>query len=130
MRRSPAVLTPFLLILAGCLSPPIPEELLNVDRPRAADPMDAQDMARLSRAGISEEVMLELLQTRGVADRPPAAEARTPKRTIVFRELFVPLWPFYGGGCWHFGCRMGIFYRTVLEEPPRPPAPEPGSPQP
>ena len=122
MKRASAILLPVLLALAGCLSPPLPEELVDVDRPAAPEPLLPQEMTRLSRVGISEEVVLELVRTRGVADR---RETRTPKPTIVYRELFIPLWPVYGGGRWHVGCRIGIFCRTVEEEPSPPPEPQP-----
>src|ERR1043165_8754886 len=98
MKRTSAVLLPLVLALAGCLSPPIPQELVEVDRPAAPEPLLPQEMTRLSRAGISEDVVLELVRSRGVADR---AAAPMLKSTVVYRELFIPLWPSYAGGRWH-----------------------------
>lgn len=131
MKQAPAVLMPFLLSLAGCLSPPIPQELVDVGPPPAPEPLLHEQVARLFRAGISEEVIDGLIRSHGTADRANGAPVQPPR--IVYRELFIPLWPSYARGRWHVGLRIGCFYRTVVkEEPaqaaparPRPPVPQP-----
>ena len=131
MKQAPAVLMPFLLALAGCLSPPIPQELVDVDPPAAPEPLLPEQVARLYQAGISEEVIVGLIRSRGTADRANVAPVQPPR--IVYRELFIPLWPSYAGGRWHVGLRIGCYYGTVVEEEPakaapahpRPPVPQP-----
>ena len=157
MRQATAILTVLLLGLAGCFSPPIPQELVDVGPPPASEPMRTPDILRLSNAGLSDEVVIELIRTRGMADHltlsdavqlgnlgvstavqlalvtaPPALQARAPGPRIVYRELFIPLWPSYAGGRWHVGLHIGCYYRAGPEEPvkvapeaPRPPAPQP-----
>jgi hypothetical protein len=136
-----AVLAPFLLILAGCLSAPIPQELVDVGPAPAAEPLSTREIVRLSKAGIADEVIVGLIRSRGLADRPSAAgiaalekrgvsgqvrlyllalpadpPARTPQPRIVYRELFIPLWPSYARGRWHLGLRIGCYTRTVGEQ--------------
>jgi hypothetical protein len=119
--------------------------------------MRTSDVVRLSDAGLSDEVIIGLIRSRGMADRltlseavqlgnqgvssavqlalvavPPALPARVPGPRVVYRELFIPLWPSYAGGRWHVGLRIGCYYRAgaeepvkVASEPPRPTAPQP-----
>lgn len=154
MRQASAVL---ILALFGCLSPPIPQELVDATPPPAPEPMKLNDVVRLSDAGLSDEVIVGLLRSRGVGEQlslsevlvlgqrgvssavqlalvtAPPALARTPASRIIYRELFIPLWPVYGGGRWRLGCRIGIFHRTEEErspavpEKPQPPVPQPES---
>ena len=154
MRFVAAIPLPFLLLLAGCLSAPIPQDLVDVRPLPAAEPVRTQEIVRLSNAGISDEVIVGLIRTRGVADRPSvpqiamlrissqvqlallASPTQAPPRKreprIVYRELFVPLWPSYSGGRWHLGLRIGCYYRTAEDEVQEivPQEPEPSMPQP
>lgn len=138
MRFVAAVFAPFLILLSGCLSAPLPQELVDRDFVPAPKPLRIREIVRLSDAGIGDEVIVELIRIRGVADRPGAeqismlrvsrqvrlfllaspAEApeRKPVPTIVYRELFIPLWPSYAGGRWHLGLRMGCYYRIMEKE--------------
>jgi hypothetical protein len=108
--------------------------------------MKVADVVRLSDAGVSDEVVVGLVRSRGLAEHltlsevlvlghrgvstavqlalvtaPPTAAARTPAPRIAYRELYIPLWPVYGGGRWRLGCRIGIFHGTEAELPPAPP---------
>ena len=152
MRIVAAVMAPFLLLLAGCLSAPIPQELVDVAPVPPPEPLRTREIVRLSNAGISDEVIVGLIRTRGVADRPsvgqiaklplstevrvsllasPAeAPARKPEPRIVYRELWIPLWPSYSGGRWHLGLRIGCYYRTAPEQVPEVVVPEPEVPAP
>ena len=138
MKAAAALLAPFILFFGGCVSAPIPQELLDVLPFPAPEPLSTREIVRLSKAGVSDEVILGLVRTSGVADRPdvrgivalgeqgvsgpvqlmllavPAtAPARTPEPRIVYREFFIPLWPSYSRGRWHFGLRVGCYTRTV-----------------
>ena len=155
MRQAPAVLIPFLLILGGCLSAPIPQELVDVAPIPPPEQMTVQDIVRLSRVGLSDEVIAGLIHRRGVADRPSLSGvqllgeqgvstsvqlaiiaaypvAAAPEHRIVYRELFIPLWPVYSRGRWHLGCRIGMYTRTVEEATPKaaPKEPKPADPLP
>jgi hypothetical protein len=141
MRLIAAVLVPFLLLLAGCVSAPIPQELLEVGPAPAAEPLSTRMIVRLSKVGVSDEVIVGLIRSRGVSDRPGAAgiaaletqgvseqvrlyllalpadpPARRPEPRIVYRELFIPLWPSYSRGRWHLGLRIGCYVRTIGDE--------------
>ncbi len=151
MRVVAAVFAPFLLLLAGCLSAPIAQELVDGAPVPPPEPLRTQEIVRLSNAGISEEVIVGLIRTRGVADRPSVAQiarlplairvratlvaspaeapARKPAPRIVYRELWIPLWPSYSGGRWHLGLRIGCYYRTVPELVPEIVLPEPELPE-
>lgn len=151
MRRTPAVVIPFLLLAAGCLSPPIPQELVDVGATAAAEPLSTKDIVRLSKAGLPDEVIVDLMRTRGLADRPstsgiaalaaegvsphvqvklltlPVFARPKPQPRIVYHELYLPLWPAYYRGRWHWGLRIGCYYRTadgelqeILPEEPTP----------
>jgi hypothetical protein len=156
MKRTSAVLMPFLLVVAGCLSPPIPQDLVDVGPLPAPDRVSLQEVVRLSRADLSDDVIIGLIRSRGIADRPGLAEvlllgdqgvssavqlalvtaypaaSRPPEPRIAYRELFIPLWPSYARGRWHVGLRIGCFCRTVEEESPqvRPEEPKTPAPQP
>jgi len=141
MKQAPAVLTVLLLGLAGCLSPPIPQELVDIGPLPAPESLRTRDIVRLSDAGLSDEVIIGLIRARGMADRvtlpealqlgnqgvsssvqlaliavAPAVPARAPGPRIAYRELFIPLWPSYAGGRCHVGLRIGCYYRTTAEE--------------
>lgn len=126
MRFVAAVSAPFLLILAGCLSAPIPQELVHVDPMPTPEPLRLQEITRLENAGISDEVIVGLIRTRGVSDRPGV------HKIFIYRELFIPLWPAYSRGRWHLGLRIGCSYRTAEKEVREilPPEPEKFVPQP
>ena len=157
MNKAPAVLIPLTLMLAGCLSPPLPQDVVDGRPPPGPEPLLPQEIVNLSRAGVSDEVIVGLIRRRGVSNRPALAEVRmlgdqgvsttvqltllarpfdaAPRRAeprIVYRELFIPLWPSYARGRWQVGLRIGCFYRAVEEQPPvvRPPDPRPSLPQP
>jgi hypothetical protein len=134
VKRFVGVTAPSLLLLAGCLSAPVPERLADVDPITAPEPLRVREIVRLSNAGISDDVIVGLIRSRGVADRPSVAELltlgvslqvqltllalpaavpeRRPGPRIVYRELFVPVWPSYSHGYWHLGLRIGCYYRT------------------
>jgi hypothetical protein len=154
MRFVTAVLASFLLILAGCLSAPIPQELTDVNPAPGPEALLTKEVVRLSKAGVTDEVLIELIRIRGVADLPslatisslrvssqvqlalitaPAgAPARKPEPRIVYRELFIPFWPSYSGGRWHLALRLGCYVRTEDREGSElvPPEPEPSVPLP
>ena len=110
MRKpAPAVLAPWLLTLTGCLSAPIPEELTDVAPPPAVEPLTTREVSRLAGAGISSELIAELIRSHNVPQ--PPREGR-----IVYRELYVPLWPSYAGGKWRIGLRIGCYVRRAVEE--------------
>jgi len=134
----PAAAALALMVLGGCLSAPIPQELVDVSPFSAPEPLLTQEIVRLSKAGLSDEVLIGLIRSRGVADRPrvegivalgqqgvsgpvqlillavpSTAPARTPEPRIVYREFFIPLWPSYSRGRWHFGLRVGCYTRTL-----------------
>jgi len=153
MRIVSAALASFLWFLAGCLSAPIPQELTDVVPPPAPEPLLTKDVVRLSKAGVTDDVLIELIRSHGVADLPslatvsalrvssqvqlalitaPAAPARKPEPRIVYREFFIPFWPSYSGGRWHLALRLGCYVRTEDREDPEvvPPETEPAVPLP
>lgn len=159
MRNLAGALAPLLLALAGCLSGPIPQELVDVHPPPPPEPLRTSEIVRLSRVGLSQEVIVEFMKSRGVQERPslsglaalrdagiqesvllvwlalPAlTPARKPAPRIVYRELFIPLWPAYSRGRWHLGVTIGCYHRSdepgAPELPPPEPKPEPALPAP
>lgn len=130
MKYGLAFLAPLVLTLGGCLSPPIPSELVDVEPFAAPEPLTTAEVQKLARAGLSEEVVDGLIRARGISDRPAAAAPTTTR--LVYRELFIPVWPSYAGGRWRVGLRCGWYYRRVEETPVRTeePAPEPPGPKP
>jgi hypothetical protein len=156
MKRA-SVAIPLLLILAGCLSPPLPQDVVEVRPPPSREPLLTQEVVKLSQAGVSDEVIVGLIRSRGVSNRPGLADIRRleeqgvssnvrlfllaspfgalPPRAepkFVVREFFIPLWPSYAGGRWRIGLRLECLTRTPEEQPPtvRPPEPRPSLPQP
>src|SRR6185295_18442925 len=131
---------------AGCISAPLPQELVPVAAQVAPSPLHSTEVLRLAKAGIGDDVILELLQTRGVVARPgpagvdrlrregvsppviagilatPAADRPVPPPArYVYRTLFIPLWPCYSGGHGRIGLHGAIYSRTSevgkLDEP-------------
>ena len=152
MRRAlaiPAILT---LLPLGCVSGPAPEDLILLQDYPPPDPVRLTEVVRLSRAGVSEETIVDLLQERGSAEQPgpektrrlksagvsdgvlgvlastPAAEPPPPRQRFVYRDLYLPLWPVYSGGRFRFGIRSGCWYR--VEPKPAATVPEPEEPLP
>jgi len=135
MKQAFSILVPFLIVLGGCLSAPLPQELVDV---APQEPLLMKEVVQLSKIGISDEVIVGLIRTRGIADRPdlrgivalrregvgepvilmllasPAVHP-SPKPTprIVYRELFIPLWPSYARGRWHLGLRIVCYDRAA-----------------
>lgn len=126
MRFLAAVTAPFLLLLTGCLSAPLPADLVDVDPIPTPEPLSAGEIARLSNAGITNAVVAELIRTRGLVDR---AAVQAPAPRVVYREFFVPLWPSYARGRWRLGLRIGCYWRTAEHEAV-PPEPETAAPEP
>jgi hypothetical protein len=149
MKRALAILAPWLLLLGGCLSAPLAQDLIPVRQSTPPEPLRIQEIVRLSNAGISEETIIGLIKARGILDRPnlqgtlklkdegvgdavilvllgsTPAERPKPRPRIVYRELFIPLWPSYSGGRWHLGLRMACTWRVSPEgELPEPVEPE------
>jgi hypothetical protein len=141
MRQAFSILAPFLIAETGCLSAPVPQELVDVGPPSLQEPLFVEEGVRLSRTGISREVILELIRNRGIADRsdlggivalgregvgepvilvPPATPPNPPERKpapgIVYRDLFIPLWPSYSRGHWHWGLRVACYSPVVDKE--------------
>ena len=136
MRQSLALLASGLLLLAGCMSAPVPPELIPAAAPPAPSRLLLKDIVRLSQAGIADDLIIELierhptpplpsldtvvaLKERGVRDpvlralmakppQPPPPPAK--KEALVYREFSVPLWPNYSRGGWHLGFRGAWFY--------------------
>jgi len=156
MKRA-SIAIPLLLVLAGCLSPPLPQDVVDGRPPPSREPLLTQEVVKLSRAGVSDEVIVDLIRSRGVSNRPGLADIRRleeqgvstnvrlyllavpfgalPPRAepkVVVRELFIPLWPSYARGRWRIGLRLEWMTRTTEEQPPivRPPEPRPSLPQP
>ena len=125
MNRAPSVI-PLLLMLAGCLSPPLPQDVVDGRPPPAREPLRTQEVERLSQAGISEEVILDLILSRGVSNPPVGTEV------LLIREFTIPLWPSYARGRWRIGLRLECITRTREEPLPiaQPPEPRPSLPQP
>jgi hypothetical protein len=118
-KQAPAVLASLLLTLTGCLSAPIAEELTGLAPPPATEPLTTREVSRLARAGIPDELIAELIRSHDVAQPPRGSR-------VVYRELYVPFWPFYARGQWRIGLRIGCFVRRAIEEPEvLPPEPEP-----
>lgn len=115
------LLAPVVLTLAGCLSAPIPQELVDVDPPPSMEPLTAREVSRLANAGISAGLIAELVRSHAALQAPR-------RERIVYRELILPLWPSYARGRWRLGVRIGCYVRRaaeVLEAPPAPPEPSP-----
>ena len=154
MRRAlafPAVLT---LLLAGCVSGPAPEDLVLLQDYPPPDPLRLSEVVRLSKAGVSDGTIVGLIRTRGIVEQPapakarrlqsagvsdgvlaalaatPPAEPAPPRPKLVYRDLYLPLWPAYGGGRFHFGIRSGCWYRVAPDPRPAVAAPEPEDPLP
>jgi len=149
MRFVAGIAAPFLLLLAGCLSAPVPQELVDATPVPAPEPLHIREILRLSKAGISDEVIVGLIRTRGIADRPnlkgitmlpvstqvqlyllasPAeAPPQKPQPRIVYREFYIPLWPSYSRGHWHLGLRVGCYTKTEEGEVQEILPPEPDS---
>lgn len=149
MIRALAILAPWLLVLGGCLSAPVSQDLIPVQEPAPVEPLRLKDVVRLSNAGILEDTIVGLIKARGIVEKPSLAGAQRlkaegvgdgvllvllgstpaerpkPGAKIVYRELFIPLWPSYSGGRWHLGLRMACYYRVSPEgellEPVEPP---------
>ena len=99
---------PALLLVAGCVYGPIPDEILHPQE----DPVQRSDLVRLSAAGIPDDVILEVVAARGVlqtcedpdlsslsdrvreavASAPPAALPKPPAGLVVTRSYYIPLW--------------------------------------
>jgi hypothetical protein len=153
MRR--ALLIPALwplLLVVGCVSSPAPEDLVLPQNPSPAEPLRLSDVVRLSRAGLSDETIVDLIRTRGIAEQPDVGKAirlhsagvsnvvlgtlastkpvepPPPRSKMVVRDLYLPLWPVYSGGRFRFGIRSTCWVRGAPEPPPAVEAPEPAEP--
>ncbi len=151
MKRALAV---SLALLAGCVTGPAPDDLVLSLDPPSPDPLRLSEIIRLSKAGISEGTILALLRERGSAEQPGPektqrlrsagvsdgvlmvlastrpAEPPPPRGKLVYRDLYLPLWPVYSGGRFRFGIRSGCWYRVEPEAGPVAEAPEPEEPLP
>jgi len=154
MRRAlaiPAVLT---LLLVGCVSGPAPEDLVLLQDYPPPDPLRLSEVVRLSKAGLSDDTIVELIKEHGIVEQPapakarrlqsagvsdgvlaalaatPPAEPRAPRAKLVYRDLYLPLWPVYGGGRFHFGISSGCWYRVASDPRPAVAALEPEEPLP
>jgi hypothetical protein len=93
-----ALIALLVLVLTGCYSVPV-EDL----SPAATEPpLSAADIDRLSRAGLSDEVVQETVERRGIAELGEPELEKPACRT----ELVIPWWPFYTGGRWRWGVRI------------------------
>lgn len=104
------------LALTGCYSVPV-EDLAPA---RSEPPLAAAEIDRMSQAGLSDEVILEQIDRRGVvevassvgaSDRVLAALMEAPARDpagdpVDAREIVIPLWPSYSAGRWRWGLRI------------------------
>lgn len=139
------------------MTAPVPQELVDAGPAPAAPPLLLREVVQLSRIGISDDVIVELIRKQGIADRPDLggivalqnegvrqpvllvllASPRNPPLPkpaprIVTRDLYLPLWPSYSRGHWHLGLRIACTYRSVEEEVREiaPPPPESAKPLP
>jgi hypothetical protein len=143
-----------LVFLAGCVSGPAPDDLVLPQNPSSPDPVRLSEVVRLSKAGVSDPTVIQLLRERGSAEQPglekmrrlksagvgdgvlralaatPAAEPPPPRPKVVVRELYLPLWPVYSGGRFRFGIRSSRWHRVEPEARPVAEAPEPEEPLP
>ena len=132
-------LASFVVFLAGCVSGPAPDDLVLPQNPSPPDPVRLSEVLRLSKAGLSDDTILGLLRERGSAEQPglekmqrlksagvsdgvlgalastPAAEPPPPRGKLVYRDLYLPLWPVYSGGRFRFGIRSGCWVRIPPE---------------
>jgi len=155
MKQAVAVLALAMTALAGCISAPVPQELVDVRSGMLAEPVKFDEILRLSNAGIASDVIVEQIRSRGISDRPrlenlvalqragvaqavvlplvaspPTPPQNRSEPSIVYRDLFIPLWPSFSRGRWHLGLRISCYYRTSEEAPAGIPAQEPASPRP
>jgi hypothetical protein len=95
---------------------------------------------RLADAGIPDEVIVDLIRIRGIVARPsesgaallgeqgvsprvlatlqatrPTEQPTRSPSALVYRDFFIPFWPSYSGGHWHFGLRGACFFRSRAE---------------
>lgn len=135
MKRALAILAPLLVLLGGCLSAPVAQELVPVQGPPAPPPILMKEVVRLSEAGISDRTVIELIRAHGVLQRPgpeglrrlkeqgvsepvlrslsaaPQVERPAKLRPIlVYREFYIPLWPSYSAGKWRSGLRVAVYH--------------------
>jgi hypothetical protein len=143
MKQALGILTPLLFAAGGCMSGPIPQELAEGYPASIPEPLSVTEVVRLSRAGISDDLIVGLVKTRGLAGRPDLwgtvalrkvgvtdpvmlvllaspqnPTPRQPAPQMVYREFTIPLWPSYSRGRWHLGLRMTCMVRAS-EEPPK-----------
>jgi hypothetical protein len=150
MTRALAIPAVLALLLAGCVSRPAPDDMVLVQDYPSPDPLRLSEIVRLSKAGVSDETILDLVRARGIAEQPapekrqrlksagvsdgvlgvlastPAAAPAPPKTKLVYRDLYLPLWPVYSGGRFRFGVRSSCWYR--VESKPAAAVPEPEEP--
>ena len=145
MRRALAI---FLLLLGGCVSGPAPDDLVLPQNRPSPEPLRLSEIVRLSKAGLSEETIVGLIQERGIVEQPgpettqrlksagvsdgvlltlaatPPAAPAAPRPRLVQRDLYLPLWPVYSGGRFRLGIRSSCWVRAAPEpwtvEPPEP----------
>ncbi len=143
MRRALAI---FVMLLGGCVTGPAPDDLVLPQNRPSPDPLRLSEVVRLSKAGLSEETIVGLIQERGIVEQPgpartqrlksagvsdgvllmlattPPAAPPEPRPKLVQRNLYLPLWPVYSGGRFRFGIRSSCWVWTAPEPPPGEPA--------
>jgi hypothetical protein len=94
-----ALLAPAVAVLAGCYSVPV------VDlSPGTEPPLNSAEIERMNRAGLADEVVLEAIERRGIAE----ADELESNHPVFGRELCIPWWPWYSAGRWRWGVRFSI----------------------
>ena len=70
MKQTLVILAPLLFAAGGCLSGPIPCELAEGYPASIPEALSVTEVVRLSKAGISDDLIVGLVKTRGLAGRP------------------------------------------------------------
>ena len=139
-KRPFPILASFLLVLGGCITAPVPQDLTGMGDPPAPAPLLMKEIVRLTNAGIPDEVIIDVIRVQGVVARPSERgaallaeqgvsprvianlrSARTADKhnrvvsSVVYREFFIPYWPSFSQGHWRLGLRIACFYRDPTE---------------
>jgi hypothetical protein len=138
MRRALAI---SLLLLGGCVSGPAPDDLVLPPYRPSPDPLRLSEVVRLSKAGLTEETIVGLIQERGIVEQPgpertrrlksagvsdgvlrtlaatPPAAPPASRPKFVQRDLYLPLWPVYSGGRFRLGIRSSCWVQAAPEPP-------------